>query len=68
MGCVILLWHSLGLPYNYFVNVSICNSSYFPFWFQGQDFDSVPGHCLPSTSDMIYKLKKLAYTMSIIIN
>ena len=23
MGCVILLWHSLGLPYNYFSSVSV---------------------------------------------
>ena len=25
MGCVILLWHSLSLPYNYFVTTTLLN-------------------------------------------
>ena len=43
MGYVILLWHSLGLPYNYFVilhtkNDTMCDVFFSSFTFKGQKF------------------------------
>ena len=63
MGYVILLWHSLSLPYNHFTLII----SKFCFRFECWVFLSVSGHCLFLYFQIITELSSCTVTKALLV-